>query len=108
MSRIWSKLLIVINPIKPMQSEARKKEIRNCIVSFSFMLNLYRGSLGTILVLPHARSVTNLIPFDPLCSILSTATDSQDKTLLFEIVFVIVWVGAIIIAINGTLLGGKM
>jgi hypothetical protein len=32
---------------------------------------------------------------------LSITTNADDKTLLFEIVFVIVWLGGAIIAING-------
>ena len=43
-----------------------------------------------------------------LAVILSSATNAQDKTLLFEIVFIIVWVGAAVISINGQLLGGTM
>jgi len=43
-----------------------------------------------------------------LAVILSSATKAEDKTLLFEIVFVIVWVGAGVISINGKLLGGQM
>ena len=41
-------------------------------------------------------------------SVLSAATNADDKTLLFEIVFVIVWLGGAIIAINGQLLGGTI
>jgi hypothetical protein len=40
--------------------------------------------------------------------LLSAATNADDKTLLFEIVFVIVWLGGGIIAINGQLLGGTI
>ena len=40
--------------------------------------------------------------------VLSAATNADDKTLLFEIVFVIVWLGGAIIAINGQLLGGTI
>jgi len=36
-----------------------------------------------------------------MCSLLSAATNADDKTLLFEIVFIIVWLGGAIIAING-------
>jgi len=43
-----------------------------------------------------------------LAVILSSATNASDKTLLFEIVFIIVWVGAGVISLNGKLLGGKM
>lgn len=43
-----------------------------------------------------------------LAVVLSSATNAEDKTLLFEIVFIIVWVGAGVISINGKLLGGKM
>ena len=39
---------------------------------------------------------------------MSSGTNADDKTLLFEIVFVIVWIGAAVISINGSLLGGKM
>ena len=43
-----------------------------------------------------------------LASILSATTNADDKTLLFEIVFVIVWLGAAVIAVNGQLLGGTI
>ena len=43
-----------------------------------------------------------------LSVVLSVATSAEDKTLLFEIVFVIVWLGGGIIAINGQLLGGTI
>ena len=41
-------------------------------------------------------------------SVLSSGTAADDKTLLFEIVFIIVWLGGGIIAINGQLLGGTI
>ena len=40
--------------------------------------------------------------------VLSLATNADDKTLLFEIVFCIVWVGGAVIAVNGQLLGGTI
>ena len=40
--------------------------------------------------------------------VLSSATATEDKTLLFEIVFIIVWLGGAIISINGQLLGGTI
>ena len=43
-----------------------------------------------------------------LAAVLSIATNADDKTLLFEIVFCIVWVGGAVIAINGQLLGGNI
>ena len=39
--------------------------------------------------------------------VLSIATNADDKTLLFEIVFCIVWIGGAVIAVNGQLLGGN-
>ena len=36
-----------------------------------------------------------------LSVVLSSATQSEDKTLLFEIVFIIVWAGGAVIALNG-------
>ena len=39
---------------------------------------------------------------------LSSATETDDRTLLFEIVFVIVWLGGAVISINGQLLGGTI
>lgn len=41
-------------------------------------------------------------------SVLSVATNADDKTLLFEIVFCIVWIGGAVIAVNGQLLGGTI
>ena len=43
-----------------------------------------------------------------LATVLSSATNADDKTLLFEIVFIIVWLGGAIIALNGQLLGGTI
>ena len=40
--------------------------------------------------------------------VLSSATQSEDKTLVFEIVFIIVWAGGAVIALNGQLLGGTI
>ena len=39
---------------------------------------------------------------------LSSSTHADDRTLLFEIVFIIVWLGAAVIAVNGQLLGGTI
>ena len=39
---------------------------------------------------------------------LSTNTSADDKSLLFEIVFIIVWIGGGVIALNGQLLGGTI
>ncbi len=39
---------------------------------------------------------------------LSSGTAGDEKTLKFEIVFIIVWLGGGIIAINGQLLGGTI
>ena len=36
-----------------------------------------------------------------LATVLSIATNADDKTLLFEIVFCIVWIGGAVIAVNG-------
>ena len=44
LGRIWAKLLVVINPIRPMKSDARKKEIRNCKI-MNFSLNIHLGDL---------------------------------------------------------------
>lgn len=63
-------------------------------------LFVYRGSMGTIYFLFNACSVSLLVEFY-LFSTLSSATNADDKTLLFEIVFIIVWVGAGVISING-------
>ena len=83
--RIWQKLRIVLNPIKPVSDEVdKRKEIRNWDLWGPFFFCLI------------------------LATVLSAATNADDKTLLFEIVFVIVWLGGAIIAINGQLLGGTI
>ena len=43
-----------------------------------------------------------------LAIVLSTITNADDNTLLFETVFCIVWLGGAVIAINGQLLGGTI
>ena len=81
LDRIWQKLRIVVNPFRKDQGgpdEANKrKEIRNWDLWGPFFFCLM------------------------LASILSATTNADDKTLLFEIVFVIVWLGAAVIAVNG-------
>ena len=39
---------------------------------------------------------------------MTAATNADDATLLFEIVFIVVWVGGAVIAMNGKLLGGTI
>ena len=70
----------------------------------------YRGPMGTIHILFSTCSViyTYICKYIAYYSALSSSTNATDKTLLFEIVFVIVWIGAAIISLNGSLLGGKM
>ncbi len=83
--RIGQKLRIVLNPIKPVADTAdKRKEIRNWDLWGPFFFCLM------------------------LASMLSITTNADDKTLLFEIVFVIVWLGGAIIAVNGQLLGGTI
>ena len=40
--------------------------------------------------------------------LISLPGSKKNKSILFELTFVVVWVGAGIVAINGKLLGGKM
>ena len=68
----------------------------------------FRGLMGTFRLLSHACSVITFLFFNTNYRVLSSGTNADDKTLLFEIVFIIVWVGAGVISINGKLLGGKM
>ena len=63
--------------------------------------------MGTFCFLSHACNVSGFLT-NIIHRVLSSATNADDKTLLFEIVFIIVWVGAGVISINGKLLGGKM
>ncbi len=63
--------------------------------------------MGTLLLLLDACIVSDPLQLT-LVRVLSAATNADDKTLLFEIVFVIVWLGGAIIAINGQLLGGTI
>lgn len=75
----------MLNPIKPVADTAdKRKEIRNWDLWGPFFFCLM------------------------LAAMLSITTNADDKTLLFEIVFVIVWLGGAIIAINGQLLGGTI
>ena len=84
MERIWQKLRIVINPFAKVDTEEKRKEIRNWDLWGPFFFCLM------------------------LATVLSIATNADDKTLLFEIVFCIVWIGGAVIAVNGQLLGGNI
>lgn len=63
--------------------------------------------MGSFFFLSHVSIVSDKF-FNKNFRLLSAATNADDKTLLFEIVFVIVWLGGGIIAINGQLLGGTI
>jgi hypothetical protein len=63
--------------------------------------------VGSFFLLSHVGIVSDKF-FNQNFRLLSAATNADDKTLLFEIVFVIVWLGGGIIAINGQLLGGTI
>ena len=88
--RIKTKLMIVVNPLQlgikgtPDNIEAKRKEVRDWDLWGPFIFTLI------------------------LSVVLSSATAADDKTLLFEIVFIIVWLGGGVIAINGQLLGGTI
>ena len=90
LERIWNKLKIVVNPMQlgvgnqPDNIEQKRKEVRNWDLWGPFVFCLI-------------LSVT-----------LSTNTSADDKSLLFEIVFIIVWIGGGVIALNGQLLGGTI
>jgi len=64
--------------------------------------------MGSIFFLSYVSIVSKLVVVLVTFRLLSAATHADDKTLLFEIVFVIVWLGGAIIAINGQLLGGTI
>ena len=82
--RIWQKLKIVMNPFVKIDNEEKRREIRNWDLWGPFFFCLM------------------------LAIVLSTVTNADDNTLLFETVFCIVWLGGAIIAINGQLLGGTI
>lgn len=88
--RIYSKLRIVVNPLQlgignqPNNMEEKRKEVRNWDLWGPFIFTLV------------------------LSVVLSSGTQADDKTLLFELVFVIVWLGGAVIALNGQLLGGTI
>lgn len=42
------------------------------------------------------------------CRVLSQTASNEQKAMVFTTVFVIVWVGSIVITINTLLLGGKV
>jgi len=81
--RIYSKLRIVVNPMQlglgkqPDNIEEKRREVRNWDLWGPFLFTLI------------------------LSVVLSTGTNADDKTLLFEIVFVIVWLGGAVISLNG-------
>ena len=84
--RIWEKLRVVINPFRSLQraSDDKSREIRNWDLWGPFIFCL------------------------ALAVALSSSSNADQKTLIFELVFVIVWIGAAIISLNGSLLGGKI
>ena len=65
------------------------------------------GHVSPSLNFPGASFLTNHVYFHAR-RVLSIATNADDKTLLFEIVFCIVWIGGAVIAVNGQLLGGNI
>ena len=66
--------------------------------------------MGSFFLLLDAGDVSSFFSLSNSADdrVLSLATNADDKTLLFEIVFCIVWVGGAVIAVNGQLLGGTI
>ena len=66
--------------------------------------------MGSLFLLLDASDVSSFFSLSNSADdrVLSLATNADDKTLLFEIVFCIVWVGGAVIAVNGQLLGGTI
>ena len=73
-----------MNPFAKVDNEEKRQEIRNWDLWGPFIFCLM------------------------LAIVLSSVTNADDNTLLFETVFIIVWLGGAIIAINGQLLGGTI
>ena len=84
LTRVWEKLRIVMNPFSKVDNEQKRREIRNWDLWGPFFFCLM------------------------LAMVLSAVTNADDNTLLFETVFIVVWLGGAIIAINGQLLGGTI
>ena len=73
-----------MNPFAKVDNEEKRREIRNWDLWGPFLFCLM------------------------LAIVLSSVTNADDNTLLFETVFIIVWLGGAIISINGQLLGGTI
>ena len=80
LNRVYAKLKIVALPVS---SEAKHKELKQWDLWGPFIICLL---LGTILCF----------------------TTKKNSGLVFSMIFIIMWIGAIIITINSSLLGGKL
>ena len=80
LNRVYSKLKIVALPVS---SEAKHKELKQWDLWGPFIICLL---LGTILCF----------------------TTKKNSGLVFSMIFIIMWIGAIIITMNSSLLGGKL
>ena len=80
LNRIYSKLKVVALPVS---SDAKNKELKQWDLWGPFIICLL---LGTILCF----------------------TTKKNSGLVFSMIFIIMWIGAIIITINSSLLGGKL
>ena len=80
LNRIYSKLKVVALPVS---SDAKNKELKQWDLWGPFIICLL---LGTILCF----------------------TTKKNSGLVFSMIFVIMWIGAIIITMNSSLLGGKL
>ena len=80
LNRIYSKLKVVALPVS---SESKNKELKQWDLWGPFIICLL---LGTILCF----------------------TTKKNSGLVFSMIFIIMWIGAIIITMNSSLLGGKL
>ncbi len=99
---IGYKIKCVIIP--SLRHEASRK-LRDCII-YNIINYLFRGSLGSAPALSYAVYVIKSSHL--ICSVRTLAWSHTDSALVFQIVFIVVWLGAIIITLNGQLLGGSM
>ena len=80
LNRIYSKLKIVALPVS---SEAKHKELKQWDLWGPFIICLFLGII--------------------LCF-----TSKKNSGLVFSMIFIIMWIGAMIITMNSSLLGGKL
>ena len=88
------------------KKEEMQKELKNCKYIFCFLFIFFRGFMGTFVTLPISCTVNYLSQKFLLFRILCIKSSSTN--FIFGLIFIVMWIGSLLVTINAKLLKARM